>query len=371
MKRLLIALTMILALMLLALAWGTGRQTWKGYQKAYLAAGAQRVGSGEGSSWYVEQRLVVHEIRVKPLDRVDRCVSCHLGVEDPNFVGAPQPFGTHPPILKRHPPEAFGCTVCHNGQGRALSVMEAHGESAEAPARLWRGAYLQAACFHCHGAEGLPPEATAVVLWGMEQINQWNCLRCHQIDGQGESEGPELSNLANRRDWVEIYAHLLNPQAMSPGSTMPDFPLTRSQAEAITTYLLTLHGPEGGVNDARYLPGPPSTAQDQGAVKVGAESRTSEGFGPASGGAALEVPSLRYGGRAAFLGLGCSLCHRIGSSGGEVGPALTRVGRARSAEWLRRLLRDPAEVFPQGTMPQLYLSELQSEALVAYLVTLR
>ena len=45
------------------------------------------------------------------LDRVDRCETCHLGIDDPAFAGAPQPFKAHPGTwLTTHPVDRFGCT---------------------------------------------------------------------------------------------------------------------------------------------------------------------------------------------------------------------------------------------------------------------
>ncbi len=382
-KRLLFVLGTVLAAMLVALAWEAENPEWKGYQRVFFAAGAARAQSDAAREWYRGQRLGIREIRVDALQRVDRCTTCHLGVDDPNFVGAPEPFRTHSSLLASHPPEKFGCTVCHNGRGRAVTTLAAHGDSEEAPSRLWRGVYLQAACYLCHGettpstslrpepqAEGsgqtLPPESVATVLEGRKAINQLRCLRCHQIRGQGESEGPELSAVGSRRDWVEIFAHLLNPQAMSPGSTMPDFPLTRAQAEAITAYLLTLQGPAREVYDARYLAREAGRRGAEVQGGWGVEAAPVPPYSPSTMGV-----TFRYDGRALFRGLGCTYCHRVGVAGGEVGPALTHIGRVRDVDWLRRLLRDPAAVLPGGTMPRLYLNEAQVEAVAEYLATLR
>jgi len=80
---------------------------------------------------------------------------------------------------------------------------------------------------------------------------------------------------------------------------------------------------------------------------------------------------FRYDGGLLFHGAGCSLCHSIGNRGGEVGPALTYIGRKRKTEELERLLRDPEEVLPGGKMPQLYLNDEQIKTLAAYLSTLQ
>lgn len=43
---------------------------------------------------------------------------------------------------------------------------------------------------------------------------------------------------------------------------------------------------------------------------------------------------------------GCSSCHRIGNSGSDYGPALTRVGGARSQEYIRQSIVDPSADIP-------------------------
>lgn len=54
-------------------------------------------------------------------------------------------------------------------------------------------------------------------------------------------------------------------------------------------------------------------------------------------------------GEAVFWGQGgCGGCHRVGDRGGLFGPALTRIGRSRSAEHLRKALLDPGMDLPQG-----------------------
>ncbi len=52
---------------------------------------------------------------------VDRCMSCHLGVTNPQAASAESPLAFHP--LTPHTPDdidRFGCVSCHRGQGRAV-----------------------------------------------------------------------------------------------------------------------------------------------------------------------------------------------------------------------------------------------------------
>jgi mono/diheme cytochrome c family protein len=145
---------------------------------------------------------------------------------------------------------------------------------------------------------------------------------------------------------------------MTLGSTMPIFSLAREQARAITIYLLTARGGTDAVNDVRYL------ARNSAAPKPDTPL-----FAPTP----LAAPILffRYDGQQLFWGAGCGVCHRIGTEGGAVGPALTHIGRVREPDWLRRYLRDPSAVRPDGRMPQLYLNDREIDALIAFLVTLK
>ncbi|MFQ5716764.1 MAG: cytochrome C, partial [Nitrospinales bacterium] len=52
--------------------------------------------------------------------KVDRCMTCHIAYDNPNFENAEHPLKTHPNrgiYIKKHPPDRTGCTWCHKGQG--------------------------------------------------------------------------------------------------------------------------------------------------------------------------------------------------------------------------------------------------------------
>jgi ubiquinol-cytochrome c reductase cytochrome b subunit len=70
------------------------------------------------------------------------------------------------------------------------------------------------------------------------QSNQ--CGGCHMVNGNGMEVGPVLNGLAERRSrsWVE--AHFRDPQALSPGSIMPRYPLSEKDLKNLTSYLFAL-----------------------------------------------------------------------------------------------------------------------------------
>ncbi len=77
------------------------------------------------------QQIVLHWIeheREVDIEQVDRCHTCHMGADSGNYTSAaiPRQFRTHPKrdvLMAAHPIENFGCTACHQGQGRATDEL--------------------------------------------------------------------------------------------------------------------------------------------------------------------------------------------------------------------------------------------------------
>ncbi|MDQ3930499.1 MAG: c-type cytochrome [Chloroflexota bacterium] len=59
--------------------------------------------------------------------------------------------------------------------------------------------------------------------------------------------------------------------------------------------------------------------------------------------------------RQVMLAKGCLNCHRMGQAGGVVGAELTDVGSRRTADWLRRWIKDPKSVPHTERGPNLWL----------------
>lgn len=93
---------------------------------------------------------------------------------------------------------------------------------------------------------------TAAQRAGKQQFMTDQCASCHRIAGtpaQG-TVGPDLSHVATRRTlaaltvpntprWLAAWIH--NPQAIKPGTRMPDLGLSWNQVHAIVAYLDSLH----------------------------------------------------------------------------------------------------------------------------------
>ena len=70
----------------------------------------------------------IKQLWLRDLGETDRCITCHQAVNKPGFENISHPFRTHSgDYLKHHPVERFGCVICHEGQGVALTVKAAHG----------------------------------------------------------------------------------------------------------------------------------------------------------------------------------------------------------------------------------------------------
>ena len=78
--------------------------------------------------YYEVKQVVVNDLEedlvYMGMPKVDRCMTCHVGIDKKGFEDAPQPYTTHPKIdfmvgpSSAHPISEFGCTSCHLGRGR-------------------------------------------------------------------------------------------------------------------------------------------------------------------------------------------------------------------------------------------------------------
>lgn len=221
----------------------------------------------------------MQQIWLEPLGRVDRCVSCHGAMRSgAALADAPHPARSHPhpELLAAHPIEEFGCTLCHGGQGAATTKDAAHGDVAfwEDPlldtrrARshgVTRAELMEMRCNTCHRHErevkGMPLLNAAKA-----QVERKRCLRCHTIDGVGETEAPDLTYVGDKHPSLYVFPddwrgnrtalewhirHFEDPQTMVPGSAMPTWMLEAGQAAGLA--LLVLSWRQGDL-PLRYLP---------------------------------------------------------------------------------------------------------------------
>jgi ubiquinol-cytochrome c reductase cytochrome b subunit len=73
---------------------------------------------------------------------------------------------------------------------------------------------------------------------------QKNCASCHTINGQGGTEGPDLSTVGSRRSINFLEPFISDPRSVVPDASMPAFHnvLTPEQIKDIASYLSSLKG---------------------------------------------------------------------------------------------------------------------------------
>src|SRR6516162_8952224 len=224
------ALSMIALALILAAVWQAGHPSWKQYQREFHRLESQGEPNAAAKSAVLETSLDIRQDLLAGLQRVDRCTTCHLGVEDPTMKNAPEPYRYHTG-LGPHIPSKFGCTICHGGQGLATEKEAAHGNVQYWQTPLLSREYIRASCGRCHKDGEVPgvPELTE----GRRLFETQGCHGCHKLNGVGGSIGPDLSEEgASHRSpgWLE--RHFLSPNQVSSGSAMPNFHFTRDQARA-------------------------------------------------------------------------------------------------------------------------------------------
>jgi mono/diheme cytochrome c family protein len=306
---------------------------WKDYQRKFRQEEIQRAATPQQKAIAESTPVEVRQILLPELNRVDRCTTCHLAVEDPSYGGYPQPLAYHPQH-EQHSFEKFGCTICHRGQGRATTSADAHGNVAHWDQPMLPLQYIQASCGQCHEAADNP--AAPELARGQQVFDSSGCRGCHKLGGVGGNIGPELDKVGSRRspDWLK--QHFLTPASVTPGSAMPPQKLTDTNLEAIVLFMLSQTG------------------------------ETAPGYY-----ASMRVIASADEGQRLFQQKGCIGCHTIAGQGGKVGPVLDDVGLRRAPEWMLQHFRDPQSVTPGSVMPKFGFTETEARALTEFLVHLR
>ncbi len=269
------------------------------------------------------------------LDRIDRCTTCHLGIDDPAFAAAPQPFRTHPGTwLTTHPVERFGCTICHDGQGDATTYRDAAHRPIPFVERPMRPAEtIEANCGRCHRSLDAP-DAPALS-GGRRLILDSGCVSCHDIPGfEGLTfRGPALDSVGYKVRSGWLGAWLANPKDYLLHSKMGNFRLSPQEIDGLRPFLLS----------QRAQPPLDSTGVDWAKADTDA-------------------------GRALFGELRCVSCHMVNGRGGDMGPELTRIGDKVGRAWLFSFLKDPYREQPETAMLQYRLNDTQLRDLTAFLL---
>ncbi len=335
-------LSLVLLLLLTIVPAKDFFRQWRGYQKRYL-----RLIRGRGDATSLARGFQggQQQIWLPELDVVDRCTTCHVGLREASLVNVKvQPFRPHPSIP--HKLTEFGCVLCHEGQGAATTVEEAHFSTKSWETPILPARYLEAGCGQCH-LDRLT--GTPQLNQGRDTLARYGCVRCHTIktpDGTtltGTDDPPSLAHIADKtsREWIAGW--LKNPQAYAGSATMPNFQLKDDEIRDISAFLISQSTPHSS--------------------SVGSAPVT---VPKADDAAALQEGASVYG--EAF----CSSCHAVQNAagnlvGGNLGPELTRVGSKVTPEWLADWLRNPKAYDPLTKMPRYRLDSKQTGLLMGFL----
>lgn len=319
---------------------------------------------------------VTEDLNFTKVPRIDRCESCHLGIDNPSYVEAEQPFRTHPDLdmyvsaESLHPRDQVGCTSCHRGRGRSLDfVGVTHTPQNEEQEHEWVEKYgwaedhywdkpmypngmAEAGCQKCHGDQVLLP--------GAEKFNRARqlyeaagCWGCHNTDGfEGtRNVGPKLEHIVSKTtpEWAKRWVK--DPKSFKKSNYMPRFwdlennpdeeigARNQTEVSAIVAYIFDK-----------------STPLTYGDVPAGNVDR----------------------GRDLVENIGCLGCHITDESNlAEVdwyrtrGASLVGVGSKVNRQFLYNWLKDPKHYWEDTFMPDLRLTDGEAADITAYLMTLR
>lgn len=252
-----ISSSICLSFFLLVALEGKFHREWQKYQKDYQSL--LEVHQDSIPRAYIFD-IEIRQIELPELNVVDRCISCHLGVENAFLKRATLPLKTHSgDYLNIHSLEKFGCTLCHRGKSRVLEVQEVCNPEKKENTILSLQ-YIQSTCGRCHLAifeENLPLVGMEVLFSGLKIFRREGCLGCHKVRQVGGTLGPDLTNQGDKikqaysfkyiegnhtiPNWLR--EHFQDPARVSPGSQMLQFDFGDAEMDAIVTFTLGLFKP--------------------------------------------------------------------------------------------------------------------------------
>ncbi|HTW57414.1 MAG TPA: c-type cytochrome [Terriglobales bacterium] len=275
------------------------------------------------------------QINVAEANIVDRCESCHMGIREPLKIteASMTPRGekrpdeyaqafvshTNPELLQIHDPEKFGCSPCHQGNGRATtSVVKAHGDYEHWLWPLFPRENSEAGCQTCHAADMVLVSGDVqfnVINDGKDLYRQRGCMGCHRYEGY-DREPEELNSITQQIKQIE-------------------------------------NQKKDNVKQAAYL------------MKQADAAQTNEEANALNGQAVdLRVANSKLDGRLQQLDF---QSHSLMQDEKKVGPNLKDVRLKLNRNWIPVWLKKPTDFRPTTKMPNFRLSDHQIQAISAFI----
>lgn len=325
---------------------------WQKYQRAYLDKVIEKTTDPKLKEEFMSRSPRIEQLIITGFgeQRVDRCMTCHVSINDPRFKNEQNPFRTHPRIPGNHSFDKFGCTICHDGNGRGLSVKDAHGEIYDWTEPLLQTTYIQSNCGKCHPYPYL--KDTPLLSKGRELFKSKGCYGCHRIDGISKgSLGIHLTTVGAKRTTDFMIEKIKKPRVWpTPESVMPVMPFKPDELTALVVFLKSQKGEYLNLSNVEYYVNKKNWNLPQ---------------------KEQEYPVTEASGKNIFENKSCTTCHTINAVGGLVGPDLSVVGLRRSREWHIQHLTNPRSLVIDSIMPGFTYSQSELEALTMYLVSLK
>ncbi len=360
---------------------------WERHQTAYFDQARTQARNDAERAELSDRSPKIEQIIVTQFgdNRVDRCTTCHLAIDDPRFKDHFQPLKTHPYSAalgdvqrngrweRRHKFTDFGCTVCHDGQGRGLETEYAHGNDEhwndpltgyvtqanwrkEFKTHLVGKEYMEANCAQCHTEENFP--GTPHVNRGRELFFRTNCYGCHKIEGLSEGTlAPELSEAGHKFKIDYLWESIVDPRANLATSFMPKFNLSDEDVKCLVVFLKSRRG----VNFAETSLARYRTRMSPAKAEITPEAVLNK--------AVPKAADLVSQGKQLFEDRACTACHKLGEKDGGIAPDLSFEGKLKDEEWLRDHFRTPRSRVPDSIMPAFRFSDSDFAALTAYLAS--
>ncbi len=363
---------------------------WENYQTTYYDQARSLAKSGTERASLTDRAPRIEQTIVTQFGeaRVDRCTTCHIAMDDPRFDRYAHPLKTHPYAAalgdrmvngkweRRHKFADFGCTVCHDGQGRGLQEHYSHGEDHFWPDPLlgyivqanWRkefqpslkGAeYMEANCAQCHTEDNFA--GTPTVARGRKLFFATNCYGCHKIEGLSDGTlAPELTEVGKKFKIDYLWESIVDPRANSATSFMPKFHLADNDVKALVVFLKSRRG----LNFAE-------TSLERYKAQLNAKESPATMTENAPKEPELKGTALASRGEQLISDRACTACHKLREKDGGIAPDLSYEGLIKDDQWVFDHFKNPRAVEPDSIMPTFRFADADFHAMAAYLAGLK